>query len=57
VLEVIERINKELGTTTVVITHNAVIAEMADRVVSLRDGQVAKVEENAVKITARELKW
>jgi putative ABC transport system ATP-binding protein len=57
VLEVIERINKELGTTTVVITHNAVISDMADRVISLRDGQVAKIHENDHKITARELNW
>ena len=34
VLEAIERVNRELGTTTAVITHNAVIADMADRVVS-----------------------
>ncbi len=57
VLEVIERINKELGTTTVVITHNAVISDMADRVISLKDGRVAQVRENEKKITARELKW
>lgn len=57
VLEVIERINRELGTTTVVITHNAVISDMADRVISLKDGKVADVHENDRKITARELKW
>src|SRR5579864_2008369 len=43
VLEVIERVNRELGTTTVVITHNAAIAGMADRVISLADGRIANV--------------
>src|SRR5437762_4463468 len=40
VLDVIERVNRELGTTTVVITHNAAIAGMADRVISLADGRI-----------------
>ena len=40
VLEAIARINMELGTTTAVITHNAVIAEMADRVISISDGKI-----------------
>lgn len=57
VLEAIERVNRELGTTTAVITHNAVIAKMADRVISLRDGQIASVEENATKVAAKELEW
>src|SRR6185295_1610031 len=43
VLEAISRVNQELGTTTVVITHNAAISDMADRVVRLADGQVASV--------------
>ena len=41
VLEAIERVNRELGTTTVVITHNAVIADMADRVITISDGRIA----------------
>jgi len=57
VLEVIARVNRELGTTTVVITHNAVIAAMADRVVYISDGQVARVEQNAEKKAASELRW
>ncbi|MHC4992190.1 MAG: ABC transporter ATP-binding protein [Planctomycetota bacterium] len=57
VLEAIERINRELGTTTVVITHNAVIAELADRVISLSAGLVSEVRRNATKVTAHELKW
>ena len=47
VLEALERVNRELGTATVVITHNAAIAGMADRVVRLADGRVAGVERNA----------
>jgi putative ABC transport system ATP-binding protein len=57
VLEVIERINRELGTTTAVITHNAVIAAMADRVIALSDGRIAGVQPNAQKVAARELVW
>ena len=57
VLEAIEKVNRELGTATVVITHNAVIASMADRIVRLADGRIAGVERNAIKIAARELEW
>src|SRR5690606_34191873 len=57
VLEAIERINAELGTTTAVITHNAVIADMADRVIHISDGRVAAAERNATRRPARELTW
>jgi len=57
VLEVIQKINRELGTTTAVITHNAVIAEMADRVVHLSGGKITGVETNTVKREAAELTW
>jgi putative ABC transport system ATP-binding protein len=57
VLEAIERANRELGTTTAVITHNAVIARMADRVVSLSGGQVSHVERNSSRVPASELEW
>lgn len=57
VLAAIERVNRELGTTTVVITHNAVIAAMADRVVHLSDGRVSGIERNASKKSPDELTW
>ena len=57
VLEAIERVNRELGTTTAVITHNAVIATMADRVVTLSDGRIATMQENSSKAAAAELSW
>jgi len=57
VLEVIARVNRELGTTTVVITHNAVIAGMADRVITLSDGRIAGQKNNADKRSASELVW
>jgi len=57
VLEVIARVNRELGTTAVVITHNAAIAGMADRVVRLADGHVASVEVPARRLTPAELSW
>jgi putative ABC transport system ATP-binding protein len=57
VLEVIEQVNRDLGTTTVVITHNAVIAGLADRVIHFSDGLVASVERNTHKVPASELRW
>jgi putative ABC transport system ATP-binding protein len=57
VLEVIARINAELGTTAVVITHNAAIARMADRVIYLGDGRILKVEANPHKVAPSELSW
>lgn len=57
VLEVIARINKELGTTAVVITHNAAIAAMADRVIYLSDGAIQRIERNEHKLAPSELSW
>ncbi|QDT02117.1 Macrolide export ATP-binding/permease protein MacB [Rubripirellula lacrimiformis] len=57
VLEAVARINRELGTLTAVITHNATIAEMADRVISLSDGQIADVHTNAMRKEAKDLVW
>jgi putative ABC transport system ATP-binding protein len=57
VLEAIQRANEELGTLTVVITHNAVMAEMADRVVHLSDGRVHDVRTNAARAAASTLNW
>jgi putative ABC transport system ATP-binding protein len=57
VLEAISRINRELGTTTAVITHNAIIAEMADRVISISDGKVVHVQPNTHRRVASELTW
>ncbi len=57
VLDVIQRINQELGTTTAVITHNAVIADIADRVISLLDGRVASVQTNDSRRAVSELTW
>ncbi len=57
VLEVIARINQELGTTAVVITHNAAIAGMADRVIYLSDGGVQRIESNQHKLAPSELSW
>ena len=57
VLEALEKVNRELGTTTIIITHNAGIAQMADRVVSMADGQISHVKENERRRPARELSW
>ena len=57
VLSVLERVNRELGTTTVVITHNVPIAKMADRVVTLADGRIKSDATNATKSRPEELTW
>jgi putative ABC transport system ATP-binding protein len=57
VLEAIAHVNHELGTATAVITHNAGIAAIADRVVRLSDGRIVAVEANASKLAPRELRW
>ena len=57
VLEVIARINRELGTTAVVITHNAAIAGMADTVIHLGDGTVQRIVRNTQKLSPSELSW
>jgi putative ABC transport system ATP-binding protein len=57
VLEALEKINAELGTTTVVITHNADIARMAHRVLHLADGRIARIEDNLRRTPARDLRW
>jgi putative ABC transport system ATP-binding protein len=57
VLEAIARVNKELGTTTAVITHNAAVADMADRVFSMADGHVVNERRNERRLAAAELSW
>jgi putative ABC transport system ATP-binding protein len=57
VLEAIERVNRELGTTTAVITHNAAISKMADRVITMADGRISDVRSNEDKLGPRDLEW
>jgi putative ABC transport system ATP-binding protein len=57
VMEALERVNRELATTTAVITHNSGIAEIADRVIHLSDGLITGVDRNAHKKTPQELHW
>jgi putative ABC transport system ATP-binding protein len=57
VLEALERINRELGTATAIITHNADIAGMADRVIYLSNGRISEVRIPPVKKSPRELEW
>lgn len=57
VLEVLEKINTELGTTTAIITHNAAIAGMADRVVTMSSGHITGIMCNSVRRTPAELTW
>ncbi|TVP58581.1 MAG: ABC transporter ATP-binding protein [Gemmatimonadales bacterium] len=57
VLEVIERVNRELGTATAVITHNAPISAMASRVVTLHDGAIDEERHNETRAPASEIRW
>jgi len=57
VLEVLERTNRELGTTTAVITHNASIAGMADRVIRMRSGRIVEERRNERRLAPAELTW
>jgi len=57
VLEALERVNRELGTTVAIITHNAAIAGIADRVVRLSDGHVAEDHYNDTRVPVKEVAW
>ncbi|ANK82576.1 MAG: ABC transporter [Rhizobiales bacterium NRL2] len=57
VLEALLRVNEELGTTTALITHNAVIADVADRMLRFADGQIAEIAANARRRSPKELAW
>ena len=57
VLEVLERVNRELNTLTIVITHNAAIAGMAERVIRISSGEIVEIKENARRISPAELSW
>ena len=57
VLEALERVNAEMGTTVIIITHNADIARMARRVLWMQDGQIVREAINAQRVSSRELQW
>ena len=57
VLRAIDKVNRELGTTSVIITHNAAIAGMADRVLRLASGRLAEEYRNTKRASAEELSW
>ncbi len=57
VLQALQKVNQELGTSTVVITHNVDIARIADRVIQLADGQITSIKKNDSKISPEELSW
>jgi putative ABC transport system ATP-binding protein len=57
VLQVLDRVNRELGTTVALITHNAAIGGMADRVVRMADGRIAREDRNARRAAPEEISW
>jgi putative ABC transport system ATP-binding protein len=57
VLEAIAEVTAAVGATTLIVSHNAGISGMADRVIRFRDGQIAAIEPNSSKILPREMRW
>jgi len=57
VLEALERVNRELGTATAIITHNVDIAAMADRVIHLSNGRISEVATNKIRKSPSEIQW
>lgn len=57
VLQVLDKVNRELGTTTAIITHNAGIGSMAHRVVTIADGKISRIAENQVRASPNEVTW
>jgi putative ABC transport system ATP-binding protein len=57
VLEALSWINRELGTTMAIITHNAVIREIADRVISFRDGAIVESVRNERRLDPSQVSW
>lgn len=57
VLEAIMRVNQELGTLVVIITHNAAIAGIADRVIQLADGNIRSIEKNPQRVSLEKIQW
>lgn len=57
ILKLIESINKKYGNTIIIVTHNDAIKNMADRVITLKDGEIRKNYKNENKISAKELEW
>ncbi|MNL45575.1 Macrolide export ATP-binding/permease protein MacB [compost metagenome] len=57
VLEAIQAVARDVGATTMIVSHNAGIARMADRVIRFRDGAVVEIVANARKIAPREMAW
>lgn len=56
-LEIIESLNRDLGMTVVLVTHNDALCPMADKVITVHDGKIKSVVENSVKVSVTELEW
>ena len=57
VLKLLQEVQKERGVTIVIVTHNNLIANIADRVVYMRDGNITKIEENQTRMSVEEVEW
>jgi putative ABC transport system ATP-binding protein len=57
ILEVLDQVNRETGTLTVLVTHNAAIADLADRVLRMRDGRIVDEERHAARASPADIRW
>lgn len=57
ILKLIEQVNQEFGNTVIMVTHNAAIQYMADKIIKLRDGKIRSIIQNEMKTSAEELEW
>lgn len=57
ILRALDKVNRELGTTTIVITHNSEIGRLADRVITLSDGNIAEIRANSSRQAVSEVHW
>lgn len=57
ILELLDHVNREMGKTVAIITHNAAIGKMVDRVIRMRSGRIHEITENEKRVTAHDLEW
>lgn len=57
ILALLKKLNREMGKTVLIITHNADIAKMADRVIRMRSGSIIEIETNDAPLSAEEIQW
>ena len=57
ILQLLDGVNRKYGTTVIMVTHNEALAEMADRVIRVKDGMIVKNDQNPVRVSVADLEW